>query len=84
MLKRCKSNINYFSAGLTVLLILIITFDMQARDKKLLPFFKSLTEYADTAAPRKKSKQIKTVNTRNTVDSLIIKDTVLKSVPDTS
>ncbi len=77
MLKRCKSNINYFSAGLTVLLISVITFEIKAKDKKFSPFFKSLTEYSDTSLPKKK-KLAKQLIIKNAADTAIIKATAIK------
>lgn len=83
MLKLCKSNINYFSAGLTILLILAITFDIQAKDKRLHPFFKSLTENADTSSPKNK-KIPKTLTVKNTADTSILKDSLLNKATDSS
>ena len=84
MLKRCKSNINYFFAGLTVLLLFAISINTGAKDKNFKPFLKALTKSVDTSNPRKKSKatsQDKIVINKDT--TLPVQDTLIKSNGDT-
>lgn len=54
MQERCKVNAKYFLAGAGIILMLCITFNIDARNKKNPYFFKSLT--ADTTVPGKNKK----------------------------
>ncbi len=85
MLKLCKSNINYFFAALTVLLLSVITFDLDAKGKDFSPFFKVLTKNGDTTVPvtTKKSTQQDTV-IKIRADSTKAKDTGIITTADTS
>lgn len=84
MLKRCKSNINYFFAGLTVLLLFTISVNTGAKDKNFKAFLKPLTKSGDTTKPQEKSKaslQNKIVVNKDT--TLPLQDTLIKSTGDT-
>src|SRR6266487_3967598 len=73
MLKRYKTNINYIAAGLTVLLLLIITFHTQAKDKKNSLNFNLLSKNQDTTPPKKAP-----------VTDTSLHDTIVKPLRDTS
>lgn len=66
MLKRCKTNIKYIFVLLTVLLLTAITFITDAKYKNPKPFFKLLTAIDTTVRP----------------DTIIKKDSIIKSVKD--
>jgi LPS-assembly protein len=71
MLKRCKTNINYFLLSVMALMLTAITFITDAKYKSPKPFFKLLTAYTDT-----------TIKNDTTVKP--VKDTSAKPLKDTS
>ena len=75
MLKRCKTNINYFYAVPVLLLLIAITFNIQAKNKNFHPFFKLLTNNTDTI--------IKGDTTVKPVRDTIIKNKIDTTIKDT-
>ena len=96
MLKRYKTNINYIAAGLTVLLLLIITFHTQAKDKKNSLNFNLLSKNQDTTPPKKApvtdtSRHDTTIKSKDTISlrkthaiDTALRDTIVKPLRDTS
>ncbi len=85
MFERCKTNINYLFAILTVMILSVITFNLQAKNKTFKPFFKLLTPSVDTTPPNKTTTSIPGDTTiKNIKDSSISdNDTTGKIIIDT-
>lgn len=84
MLKRCKTNIKYILAGLTVLLLTALTLNIDARDSKPFVFFKLLTPEGDTIIGPKPLQAKDTIIKKDTVKQPGGQDTVIRQQPDTS
>ncbi|MGN6616131.1 MAG: putative LPS assembly protein LptD [Ilyomonas sp.] len=81
MSKRCKVNRNYFSFGLGTILLLFITFHINAKGKHGKYFLKSLTETSDTTLPSKHNSAAKDTSIKKD-SSLKSADTIIHTVND--
>jgi hypothetical protein len=92
MWKRYKTNINYISAALTVLLLSIITSHIQAKNKNFSPIFNLFliqndtipVQKSDTVPPVKQPKSRDTANENETDTTVIGNDTAKITMVDTA